>query len=126
MTNIAVVLGILLSIESGGNDNAVGDGGKAVGAYQIWPIYVAEANRIVGEERWTLDDRWDRTKSEEMVSTVLAYWGQVYAEETGVEPTVAVYCMIHHRPNGNAWKVWKWTDSDRAYAKKVRERLTRT
>jgi len=53
-------------VESGGDPDAVGDGGLAVGILQIQPVMVAEVNRIVGERRYTLADRWDVRKSVEM------------------------------------------------------------
>jgi predicted chitinase len=46
-------LDALAQVESGGNDAAVGDGGKAIGRMQIWEIYhtdaVAHAPAIGGE-----------------------------------------------------------------------------
>lgn len=53
----ARILPAIEHVESSGRADAVGDGGKAVGILQIHPIMVADVNRIVGEERWTLDDR---------------------------------------------------------------------
>lgn len=44
-------------VESSGRADAVGDGGKAVGILQIHPVMVKDCNRIVGEDRWTLEDR---------------------------------------------------------------------
>ncbi len=44
-------------VESSGRADAVGDGGKAVGILQIHPVMVEDCNRIVGEDRWTLEDR---------------------------------------------------------------------
>lgn len=52
----------LIEVESGGNTNAVGDGGKAVGVLQIQPIYIAELERL-GVTGFTLDDRYDRARS---------------------------------------------------------------
>lgn len=53
----ARILPAIEHVESSGRADAVGDGGKAVGILQIHPIMVADVNRIVGEERWTLEDR---------------------------------------------------------------------
>lgn len=58
--------------ESGGNPNAVGKA-EDVGCMQIRPIYVKEVNRILGEERYTLDDRYDPMKSLEMFHVVQDY-----------------------------------------------------
>lgn len=51
--------------ESGGNPKAVGKAND-VGCMQIRPIYVREVNRILKEERYVLDDRYDPMKSLEM------------------------------------------------------------
>jgi hypothetical protein len=70
-------LPILAVLETGGErdpDQAIGDGGKAVGRYQIHPIMVREANRILGKEVFTLEDRTDRYASERIARTYLAYW----------------------------------------------------
>ena len=63
--------------ESRGNENCVGDNGKAVGVLQIHPIMVREANRILKlsgvEKEYTYDDRYDRTKSIEIFKIVQDY-----------------------------------------------------
>lgn len=60
----------LIKVESSGNDSAVGDQGKAIGALQIHPITVREVNRILAlkgsDKRYTYVDRWSRTKSIQM------------------------------------------------------------
>lgn len=56
----------IVLVESGGNRYAIGDNGNAVGVFQIWPIMVEDVNRIVGEDRYSLDDRTDYGKSLEM------------------------------------------------------------
>ena len=44
----AALLAALLAVESGGNDNAVGDHGRAIGALQIHAAVVRDVNRIHG------------------------------------------------------------------------------
>ena len=44
----AALLAALLTVESGGNDHAVGDHGRAIGALQIHAAVVADVNRIHG------------------------------------------------------------------------------
>ena len=64
----------LISVESRGNDSAIGDrhivGGEAVGALQIRPVMVREVNRILkiqkSDKRFKLKDRFDRDKTLEM------------------------------------------------------------
>lgn len=53
----ARILPAIEHVESSGRADAVGDGGKAVGILQIHPVMVEDCNRIVGEDRWTLEDR---------------------------------------------------------------------
>ena len=56
-----------------------GDGGRAVGPLQIWPIRVRDCNRICELHRWpwrfTLADRHDLNKSVRMFAvSCLHYW----------------------------------------------------
>lgn len=60
------LLDAIIQVESGGNPNAVGDSGKAVGIMQIWPIMVKDCNRILGIEKYTLEDRLSPERSIEM------------------------------------------------------------
>lgn len=59
----------LIYVESEGKPNAVGKTND-VGILQITPIYVREVNRILGEERFTLEDRVDVDKSLEMFTVL--------------------------------------------------------
>jgi hypothetical protein len=68
-------------VESSGRADAVGDGGKAVGILQIHPIMVADCNRIVGEERWTLDDRKCPDESRAMFRTYSDHYSAGKSDE---------------------------------------------
>jgi hypothetical protein len=77
-----MVIVALVQIESAGNAEAIGDGGRAVGLLQMWPIAVAEANRLeVIEARregrpartWTVADRTDPDASREMCAVTLRW-----------------------------------------------------
>lgn len=59
----------LIHVESKGDSTAVGSRND-VGVLQITPIMLEDANRIVGEERYTLDDRTDRDKSIEIFNII--------------------------------------------------------
>ena len=50
-------------VESRGDDNAVGDNGKAVGCVQMWPIMVDEVNRLIGKDLFNYNDRLNRERS---------------------------------------------------------------
>ena len=64
------LLNAIIQVESGGKANAVGDGGKAVGILQIWPIMVDDVNRIQRlnkrSKRYTYKDRKNAARSVEM------------------------------------------------------------
>jgi len=53
-------------VESGGDASATGDGGKAVGIAQIWPITVKDCNRIIGREEFTIADRLSPERFKQM------------------------------------------------------------
>lgn len=58
-------------VESRGNQEAYNEREDAVGLLQIRPIMVREANRIAGEDVYTLEDRWDAEVSADMFQTVM-------------------------------------------------------
>ena len=96
MTNlICCVVAALIQIESAGKADAVGDGGKAVGILQMWPIAVREANRVSGGN-WTLADRLDPEKSKAMAFATL-----VWHYKRGVINPVALAGRWRN-PRGNA------------------------
>ena len=59
--------------ESKGNPNPKHSDGKSEGILQITPIYVKEANRILGKSKYTLYDRKNPLKSHEMFLVVQNY-----------------------------------------------------
>lgn len=59
----------IIKTESNFNASAVGKK-QDVGCMQITPVYVKEANRILGEERYTHTDAFDIQKSIDMFNTV--------------------------------------------------------
>lgn len=71
----------LVEVESGGDPLAVGDGGRAAGVLQIHPIMVRDVNRILGYDRWTLEDRWSATESRAMLEVYLEHYGATSYEE---------------------------------------------
>lgn len=89
-------------VESKHDPEAVGDNGKAVGAYQIHKGYVDDVNRIYGT-RFTYEDRKNPEKSKRMVQLYLLYYGARYERITGMKVTVDILARIHNGgPNG--WK----------------------
>lgn len=97
---IAMVIVVLIRVESGGDRWAVGDGGRAVGILQQHRVSVVEANRIVGERRWTYGDRYDPEASVEMCRVTLErQWRR------GVRDPVALACRWRN-PNGRNVPRW--------------------
>jgi len=60
------IMDALEQVESGGNERAVSPNGKWVGCLQIATICVREVNRIIGQNKYTYNDRYSRQKSREM------------------------------------------------------------
>jgi hypothetical protein len=69
------LLDAIALVESSNQAAAIGDGGQAVGAYQIRPIFVRDVNRILGCDRYTLTDRLDAGKSRQMAKIFLTHYG---------------------------------------------------
>lgn len=61
--NIDTLIQAIIFVESSNKDNAIGDGGKAVGCLQIQPIYIDEVNRLWGYKKYSYSDRTNRIKS---------------------------------------------------------------
>ena len=55
----------VMKVESGHKHDIIGRDND-VGVLQITPIYVREVNRILGQQKYSLEDRFDKYKSIEM------------------------------------------------------------
>ena len=97
-------------VESGGDDNAIGDGGKAIGPYQIWKVYWSDAIEYDPSIGGEYKDCFDREYSEKVVR---AYMSRYATERRiGRVPTNEDMARIHNGgPNGykksstmNYWK----------------------
>ena len=60
-------------VESKGDNMAYNEREDAVGLLQIRPIMVREANRLLGEEAFTLADRWEPLESIDIFCTVMEH-----------------------------------------------------
>ena len=90
--------------ESKNNPNAKGDKRKgkymAIGAYQLWDIYVQDVNRFA-KTTYTSADRWNPEISREIVRKYLTHYGKRYERLTGKKATDEVLARIHNGgPNG--------------------------
>ncbi len=70
-TIIQILWPLVCAVESSNNANAYNTAADAVGIAQITPIVVRQANKIVGWQRFTLEDRWSPERSYEIFATVV-------------------------------------------------------
>ena len=101
------LLNAIKTVESNGKSDAIGDNGKAVGAYQLWKTYVDDVNNILKNKgskiRFTYNDRFNAHKSRVMTLIYLKHYGKVYERKTGKVATDEILAKIHNGgPNG--WK----------------------
>ena len=93
---------ILIAIESGGDDRAIGDNGKAYGCLQIHAVMVTDFNRISGK-RYSHGDAFDRSKSIEIAQTTLTHYKKHIERSTGRKACVEDLARIWNG-GGSAWK----------------------
>lgn len=94
----------IIQVESQGDVNAYNPDEDARGLLQIRPIMLNEINRIVGFDKYTLQDCFDSTKSIEMFWIVQGY----------------------HNPGVNYYRgarVWNGKSKNDRYWKKVKKQL---
>ena len=60
----------IIHVESRGDSMAYNAGEDAVGVLQIRPIMMREVNRLLGYNKYTLKDRWSKSKSIEMFNVI--------------------------------------------------------
>ena len=77
----AKLIQAIIHVESGGNANAVGDGGHAIGILQIHPIMVTDCNRNLGREAFDLSDRLSRSKSVQMFNVYTDHYSKGATDE---------------------------------------------
>lgn len=75
--NLTALFLAIVAVESGGNVNAIGDHGRAVGPAQMWEITVRDVNRIA-KTHYSLDDRRDISKCAEMFRIYTDHYGRKY------------------------------------------------
>lgn len=73
--DLEVLLDAIVEVESGNNPKAIGDRGRAIGAFQIHRAYWRDGTRILGVE-WSYRDAFDVEKARQVVRAYLAYYGR--------------------------------------------------
>ena len=101
-------LNAIMEVESSGKSDAKGDYSnktkeyRAIGAFQLWKIYIDDVNRF-SDKKFKYEDRYDINKSKEIVIIYLKYYGKRYERITGKTATYEILSRIHNGgPNG--WK----------------------
>lgn len=94
MTNIFQLLTAIIAVESGGNNLAVGDGGRAIGALQIHQCVILDVNRVYGT-RYTHAAMTNR----ELATNVFYKYLAIYAKDRSPEFMARVW---NGGPRGNS------------------------
>lgn len=69
------LLDAIARVESNRNAHAVGDGGRAVGTYQIHKRYWKDGTRFLGVD-WSYDQAQDPAKARKVVRAYLLHYGR--------------------------------------------------
>jgi len=70
---IDTLLMAVMAVESNFDSMAYNSKENAAGVLQIRPIMVREVNRLLGEDKYTLKDRWNKAKSIEMFNVLRSH-----------------------------------------------------
>ena len=70
---IDTLLNAVMAVESNFDTLAYNEKENAAGVLQIRPIMVREVNRLLGEDKYTLKDRWSKAKSIEMFNVIRSH-----------------------------------------------------
>ena len=104
MSEWEVFVRALIHVESSGDSTVTGPTGDA-GIFQITPVYVADVNRILGEKRFTLDDRFSAVQSRKMFDIFQRHYN----------PSQSISRAIRlHNPGAGEW-----------YGKRIRKEMNR-
>jgi len=120
----ASLLRAMRIVESGGNDDgAVGDGGMAIGAYQIWKVYWKDALEYDPSIGGVYKDCFNRAYSERVIR---AYWARYATKKRlGRIPTLEDRARIHNGgPNALKATGNKKKNLDRYWHKVKKELLS--
>ena len=93
MQPIMKLIDALIMVESGGDNNAIGDNGKAKGCLQIHDCVVQDINNNYGCS-YIHDDCFSRGKSVALCRMYLSLWGDEYERITGEQPSDEVLARI--------------------------------
>jgi hypothetical protein len=86
------LLDAIRQVESGGNDEATGDGGNAIGAYQIWIAYWSDAVEWVPDLKGEYEGCRARWYAERIM---IAYWHR-YARRALIDGDYEKLARVHN------------------------------
>ena len=110
MPTISNLISALIIVESSGNDQAIGDNGRALGPLQIHRGVVQDVNRITGSH-YRHQDMTNRAQARAVCEAYLKHY--VTEKRIGRKPTVADFAKVWNSgPDG-----FKKTCSDKYSAK---------
>jgi hypothetical protein len=115
LSTITLLLAAIRQVESAGNDNAVGDGGKAIGPYQIHRVYWKDGG---GDPARYRIDAWH---AERCVPVILAYWRR-YCPAALAAGDAETMARVHN--GGPGWNTGRRRAATAAYWRKVKRQLT--
>ena len=110
-------LDAVMMVESGGDPNAVGDGGKAIGAFQIHRGYWKDAVAFDKTLGGTYNDCFDPAYARRVVVAYMRRYAPVGATMEDMARLHNGGCNIFKRKGSKAW------DATTAYWNKVRKHL---
>jgi len=109
--DLETLLDAIALVESGNRSNAIGDKGRAIGAYQIHRAYWKDGTRLLGV-KWGYGDAFDPGKARRVVRAYLRHYGR--------EKSLIEMARIHNGgPRGYKKR------ATLAYGKKVQSLLRR-
>jgi hypothetical protein len=75
MTTLSNLITALIIVESSGNDQAIGDQGRAIGCLQIHKAVVLDVNRITGSN-YRHSEMTNRVAARAVCEAYLKHWGK--------------------------------------------------
>jgi len=91
--SIITLLLAMIQVESSGNDNAIGDNGKAYGCLQLHAAYVQDAAEYAGKD-WVHEDAFDRATAIEITKAYMARYA--IEKRLGHKATAEDIARIHN------------------------------
>ncbi len=107
------VLRAICLVESGGDPEAVGDGGRAIGPYQIHRAYWSDATRLLGVD-WPWSDARDPVKAAAAVEAYTRHYARHYCRPWTPETIARI-----HNGGPTGWR----KAATRGYWRRVARRL---